>query len=283
MKALASLGHNAAGILPQGMEVEFHQMAQGDAKAFTVMLDWCERSQSKAILGGTLTSQADGASSTNALGNVHNEVRKELIVSDAKQMSKTLTRDLVWPIAALNGLATDPDRCPRFVLDTNEPEDMREFAESAPVLVNMGFKIPRQWAQERLGIPEPETESEEDVLQPTGQGGSAGAPPAGGFAGLSRTGTAALNIEHEQRAPTGFANQLDDRLQPHTDRWIEAIRDLVERAESLEQIRDELQTLIPGMSLEQYADVIAEALRVAELTGRDDVITESTEEPGRAS
>uniref|UniRef100_UPI00398B6B75 phage portal protein family protein n=1 Tax=Erwinia tracheiphila TaxID=65700 RepID=UPI00398B6B75 len=48
----------------------------------------------KAILGGTLTSQADGASSTNALGNVHNEVRFEVRSSDATQVAATLTRDL---------------------------------------------------------------------------------------------------------------------------------------------------------------------------------------------
>ncbi|MCY9814236.1 phage portal protein family protein [Aeromonas caviae] len=42
-------------------------------------MEWCEHSMSKAILGGTLTSQADGKSSTNALGNVHNEVREEAL------------------------------------------------------------------------------------------------------------------------------------------------------------------------------------------------------------
>ncbi|MGL9774415.1 MAG: phage portal protein family protein [Sodalis sp. (in: enterobacteria)] len=36
------------------------------------------------MLGGALTTQADGKSSTNALGNVHNEVRHELIASDAR-------------------------------------------------------------------------------------------------------------------------------------------------------------------------------------------------------
>jgi phage gp29-like protein len=49
-----------------------------------------------AILGGTLTSQADGKSSTNALGNVHNEVRHDIRESDARQLSATLKNTGNW-------------------------------------------------------------------------------------------------------------------------------------------------------------------------------------------
>ncbi|SLM64493.1 Mu-like prophage FluMu protein gp29 [Dickeya aquatica] len=48
------------------------------------MIEWCERTP-KVILGGTLTSQADGKTSTNALGNVHNEVRHDILVADARR------------------------------------------------------------------------------------------------------------------------------------------------------------------------------------------------------
>ncbi|MFV9492172.1 phage portal protein family protein [Pseudomonas aeruginosa] len=54
------------------------------------MIEWCERTQSKAILGGTLTSQADGKTSTNALGNVSaTRYRKDLRDADAKLLAKT--------------------------------------------------------------------------------------------------------------------------------------------------------------------------------------------------
>jgi len=132
LRALAALGHNAAGIIPNGMELEFLNAAQGDPAAFKLMIEWCEKTQSKAILGGTLTSQADGASSTNALGNVHNEVRKELRDSDAKQVAKTLSRDLIYPIALLNGLVTTWERCPRFKFDLQEPEDLKYYADALP-------------------------------------------------------------------------------------------------------------------------------------------------------
>lgn len=275
MRALAQIGHNAAGIIPQGMELEFHKAAEGDPAAFKLMIEWCEKTQSKAILGGTLTSQADGASSTNALGNVHNEVRKELVVSDAKQIAKTLSRDLIYPIALFNGLTADWSRCPRFKFNTSEPEDMSAFATSVPVLVDLGVKVGRQWAQERLGIPEPE-EGEEILMraapsQPAEQMQPAEPTVKDAITALTAQ-VAALNT---QQKPITLTEQLDDRLQPATGKWITQIRNLVDTADSLEQIRDGLEMLLPNMELDDYAALMAEALRVAELAGRDDIMSEA--------
>ncbi|MGA7438589.1 MAG: DUF935 domain-containing protein, partial [Luteibacter sp.] len=174
LRALAEVGHNAAGIIPAGMELDFKDAATGDPDAFTAMIDWCERTQSKVILGGTLTSQADGKSSTNALGKVHDEVRKDLRDSDAKQVAATLSRDLLYPIALLNGLATDYRRAPKLRFAIEEPDDMATMAEALPVLVNLGMRIDRQWAQEKIGIPEPEADVTDLLVAPVKQ------PPAGG-------------------------------------------------------------------------------------------------------
>jgi phage gp29-like protein len=57
------------------------------------MIDWCERTESKVILGATLTSQADGKTSTNALGNVHNDVRHDILVADARQLEGSSQHD----------------------------------------------------------------------------------------------------------------------------------------------------------------------------------------------
>ena len=258
LRALAQLGHNAAGIIPIGMELEFLNAAQGDPAAFELMISWCERTQSKAILGGTLTSQADGKSSTNALGNVHNEVRMDLRDSDALQVAKTLSRDLVYPIAMLNGLASDWARCPRFKFETQEPEDLAAYADALPALVGLGIRVPRQWAQERLAIPEPE--EGEDVLV---------AVPAE---------PAPLPVQaaaSAQRRAATAADQLDDNLQPVTGEWIERIRALVEQADSLEAIRDGLLQLLPDMSLEQYAEAMAQALAAAALQGRHEILQEA--------
>ena len=282
LRALVGIGHNAAGIIPAGMELDFLDAATGDPKAFELMLNWCERTQSKVILGGTLTSGADGKSSTNALGNVHNEVRKDLRDSDIRQVGSTITRDLLYPLAVLNGLAPDGmRRCPVFRLDVGETEDIKVYAEALPKLVDIGFQIPVQWAQEKVGIPQPE--DGEPVLQATspamwrqGMAATTGRVPFPGH--LCGVAAAAGQLPAGQLPPspqTAMQPQLAANIKAPAAAWVDKIRELVSQATSLEQIRDGIAALDPNMSLDDYAAAMAEALAAAHLAGRYEVLQEA--------
>lgn len=272
LRALASIGHNAAGIVPDGMLLEFHNAATGDPKAFELMMNWCEKNQSKVILGGTLTSGADGKSSTNALGNVHNEVRKDLRDGDIRQANTTLTRDLVFAVASLNGLAPGGlRRAPQFRLNAQEREDLGTYSTALPALVNMGVRPPVAWVHERLGIPV--AQGNEPVLMPAG---TAATPTTGTSAATATppvlTGTAAPGLPPPQQ----MQPQLAANLAPAVGAWLDQVRALVMRADSLAEIRDGLDTLLPGMTLDQYAAAMAVALRTAEMAGRYEVMQEAT-------
>jgi phage gp29-like protein len=271
LRAIAAIGHNAAGIIPDGMLIEFKDAATGDPKAFELMMSWCERNQSKVILGGTLTSGADGKSSTNALGNVHNEVRKDLRDGDVRQANTTLTRDLVYAMAALNGLAPGGlRRSPQFRLNAQEREDLASFSQALPPLVNMGVRPPIAWVHERLGIPV--AQGNEPVLMPS-------APPA---PRATAAATAALPAvtpaasPGELPPPQQMQPQLAAALAPAVGAWIDQVRELVQRAQSLAEIRDGLDALLPGMTLDQYAAAMAVALRAAEMAGRYEVLQEAS-------
>ncbi|MDF7679297.1 DUF935 family protein [Enterobacteriaceae bacterium ESL0689] len=69
--------------------------------------------------------------------------------------------------------------------------------------------------------------------------------------------------------------RLNNELQPATDSWIEQIHNLVNRVQSLEQLRDELITLLPEMTLDDYAAALAQALSAAQLAGRTDITGEA--------
>ncbi len=152
LRAVSEIGHNARGIIPKSQEIEFLEAAtKGTGEPFKTMIEWCENTVSKVILGGTLTSQSTGSTSTNALGNVHNEVRHDLLVSDAMQIGSSLTR-LIGLIAEVNGWQ---GRLPKFVFDTNEPEDFSIYADSMPKLAAAGLEIPVSYLYEKLKIPQP--------------------------------------------------------------------------------------------------------------------------------
>lgn len=47
LRALVGVGHNAAGIVPEDMVIEFHNAATGDPKAFELMMSWCEKTRAR--------------------------------------------------------------------------------------------------------------------------------------------------------------------------------------------------------------------------------------------
>lgn len=294
LRALASIGHNAAGIVPEGMLLEFKEAATGDPKAFELMIGWCERNQSKVILGGTLTSGADGNASTNALGNVHNEVRKDLRDGDIRQINSTVGRDLVYAIASLNGLAPEgPRRCPLFKLNADEPEDLTKFSDSLPKLVAIGVRPTVKWVHERLGIPVPQ--AGEAVLQPEQLPSAPKAPGAiAALTALEAPGAISV-LENRVQAYEGALTsrmtmlpmsalpppqimqpQLATAAAPAVGGWVAQVRQLVLQAQSLEEIRDGLDRLLPNMTLDQYAAAMAEALTTAKLAGRYEVMQDAS-------
>ena len=105
-------------------------------------------------MGQTLTSGADGRASTNALGKIHNEVRRDLTVSDAKRLAQTINRQLIEPFVRVNFAHAADVRLPVFEFDTRETADLATVAEALPKLVDVGMQIPEGWARDKLAIPE---------------------------------------------------------------------------------------------------------------------------------
>lgn len=270
LAAVVGLGHNAAGIMPESMVVEIQEAAKGSEGPFLAMNQWAESSISKAVLGGTLTSQADGKSSTNALGNVHNEVRHDILEADARQVAGTLTGTLVYYLVALNkggtGLANDPRRMPAFEFDTSEPEDLALFADALPKLADAGAQIPVSWVSERLKFPAPK--EGEAVLgrapvtaQPT--------QPA-----INRAALAATDVAD----PTPIDPLAEQLAMEGAQAWkgvLDQVRHLVDTAPDLATLRDQLLTAYGDLDTADLQRVMQAGFATADLSGRFDVADES--------
>lgn len=292
LRTVLSIGHNAAGIIPDTMQLELQQvMAGGNADSFMAMVNWCEASQSKAILGGTLTSST-GANGNRSLGDVHNEVRLDIRDDDATQLDQTLSSYLVYPMAILNGLFAD-NRCPSWVSDTQEPDDLALYADALPKLAAAGVKIPARYANLKLKIPEPE--EGEDILgaglESSSPPGTRAAQPPANQAGAALAALAG-NLNTTVSGTNGPAKvqpvqgdnpaQLGDSIDSHTDllaadagssikSLVDAIQIKVEQADSLEALRDELLNSYGDLDAEELKKHMALAFAAADLSGRFDV------------
>ncbi len=257
LRAVTQLGHSAAGIIPESMAIEFETAASGTHDIFEAMINWAERSMSKAILGATLTSQADGKTSTNALGSVHNEVRREILASDAKQLAATLTRDILYPLAVLNGKAVeDMRRMPRLVFDVQEEEDFQMLANSLPPLVNIGLPIPITWAQQKLAIPAPQ--NGEAVLTPQKPLNTAA------------TKLAALSFKAPDAQPS--LPKQDEYSEAWAD-VVKHIQQLVAESKDLVSLQEALTQAYAGLPLDDLTNIMAQGFALAHLAGMFDVKT----------
>lgn len=282
LRTVLSIGHNAAGIIPDTMQLELQQVvASGNADSFMAMINWCEASQSKAILGGTLTSST-GSNGNRSLGDVHNEMRLDIRDDDATQLDQTLSSYLVYPMAMLNGLFAD-NRCPSWVSDTQEPDDLQLYSEALPKLAGMGMRIPSRYAHLKLKIPE--AEGDEPVLQPSR---SANAPAQDGQAATGLAGVITKTSEYiaaaTQSQPGRVDNpaQLDDSVDAHTallaanaadplKAWLDSIQNMLNDADSLEAFQAALVNGYGHLPSDKMTKVMGVAFAAADLAGRFDV------------
>ncbi|MEX3582980.1 MAG: DUF935 family protein [Burkholderia sp.] len=163
MRAMLGIGHNAAGIIPQAMAIEFEEAAKGTDAPFLAMIGYCDRAESKAIVGQTMSADAHASGLGSGNAALHGEVRQDIRDADCKLLASTITQQLIYPILALNKAFVDARYCPRIVFDNTEPEDIKIYADGLPKLVAMGMQISRAWAHEKLHIPVPA--QGEDVLK----------------------------------------------------------------------------------------------------------------------
>jgi phage gp29-like protein len=272
-RAVAGIGHNAAGIIPASMAIEFQEAAKGTEKPFEAMIQWCERTQSKAITGSTLTSEAGSTGLGSGLAEIHNEVRLDIRDSDCKQLAGTITRDLIYPLLAINKGWADVRRCPRFVFDTLEAEDLKTYSESLPKLVGIGMKIPAQWAHEKLRIPQPA--DSEDVLAvaskaPTPQADKGKAAARAALSAALKSGKNADVVAFaDQDAIDGALADLDAALQPQVEAWLKPALDALAKVGTADAALELLASENPLVADLVLIEAVARAMFVAELVGAD--------------
>ena len=282
LRALAEIGHNAAGIMPESMQIELHNVANAGAASgnnpFLQMVDWCEKSIARLILGQTLTSGADGKSSTNALGNVHNEVRRDLMISDAKQIAQTITQQIILPYLQIN---VDPNiaphRVPYFEFDTKEYEDLSVFADAIPKLTGIGVQISESWVRDKLGIPEPQ---EGELILSTPQGEKTDKKTTALSAMLNHgkgctcgCRAAALSAQNGKKDEQDELDGLiDDALanadfNQQLDPMMKQIVGVVMASESYDEAQEKLIELYPDLTSESHQAYLASAVFLADLLG----------------
>jgi phage gp29-like protein len=251
--------------------------------------------ESKAILGQTMSAEAQSTGIGSGNADLHDAVRHDILQGDARQLEGTITRDLLYPLLALNRGGIDSlSRCPRLVFDTGAAEDLTAYAESLPKLVAAGMKrIPTRWVHEKLRIPEAADDEEtlgapapspvpaavlDEPIDPVPD--PAGADPTGAdpevadpakpaaLAALAAVASKADRAAAGQDALDDLAELMADEWQPTMERLLTPIEQLAAEVSTLEELRARLPGVIAEMDTAAVADLLARGQFAAHVSGR---------------
>ncbi len=266
MEAIYMIGTDAAGIIPDSAVIEFIESNKTtSAEIYERLARYCDEQISKAVLGQTLTADSGGGS--YAQGKVHNDVRKDLTVADAKALAATVRRDIIGPLVEYNfgpGVSL-----PKFEFDCQEAEDLKETIEIYRTLAcDMGLKIPSQHVYEKFNIPKPK-EGEELLEAKTGgrvlPADSQTTMKEGVTAKKADVGQEQIDRMAEQ-AKTYASKSFEKMFRPILDR-LEQSDDLGTFQEALKD-REQLRGLYQEMNETELEDLIVQGLYLSELIGR---------------
>lgn len=272
MRALVQIGTDAAGIIPEGTEIEFKESSKTTSiNVYESLARFCDEQISKAVLGQTLTSDSGGGS--YAQSKTHNEVRHDLTVADAKALASTLRRDLIRPLVLFN--FGEDKRIPYIRFDVEEADDLKETADIYEKLIcNIGLKIPTSHLYKKFSIPKPE------------DGEEVATPPSKVEAVQSlKEDVKLLKNKEETTKEAKISKEYQAKIDKLADvaaaesskifvKIFEPVMKLLESSESLEDLKRQLEdekfveSLYKQMDVKDLDELLQKSMFYADLLGR---------------
>ncbi|QQQ17759.1 DUF935 domain-containing protein [Brevundimonas vitis] len=264
--AVSMIGTDCAAVIPKAMEIEFIKAEGGTgsgADLYQRFAEFLDKQVSKAIVGqdGTSTMQSGGG---YAQAKVLDGVRGDICESDAKQLARTIRRDVIEPFVRFN---YGPDaKVPGLSLETPETEDLKALSEALAPLIDRGLKVKASQMREKFGLDAPEDDDE--LLGPQAKTPSpVTAEPDAPKAPAER----ALNRAQAEAEPRDRMDDLrDDLLEGWTedlDPMVEPFEQLARTANSYAEFEAGLVGAVEGMDPTALAKSLGAALFKARAQG----------------
>jgi len=269
LEAMAAIQNESSVKIPDNMTIDLLEASrQGSTDSYEKFMNYWDKAISIVVLGQTLTTDV-GDSGSRALGDVHNEVRHDLVKDDADDISEVLSCQLIPWLVDFNFAGVV--EYPRFSIATDPKKDTKALAERDVLLIEkVGLPVSEDYFYKTYDIPRPEA-GETLVQGPN--------PPQSPF---SKGGSSQL-LPHLEKGGQGgiyFARDKDqqaDKLDPFVDQAMEKvnldpiidpIKKLTEEATSLEELKEMLLKEYENIDPVRLGDLIQETLATSELLGR---------------
>lgn len=155
-QAMDTMGSGGAVAFPDGTDIEFIVAAHGGGLPHHELIQFCDQTISKTILGSTQTSDIQKGTGSKASASVHLEIVERFAEGYAAEICQQLREQLLKPLVARNFGQDKADQfTPVPAIRTKSYDDLNLLATGVKELVAAGFDndIPKSWLHERSGIP----------------------------------------------------------------------------------------------------------------------------------
>jgi phage gp29-like protein len=265
LAALQAISTDAGVAIPEGMAIELVEAKRsGTFDAYESLTRYMDEAISRIVLGETLTT-SNGTGGSRALGEVQNDVRLEITRADADMLAGRISATLLRWITEVNMPAAPP---PRLWWDVAEPDDLAAAAARDKALAEIGYRPTLDRVTEVYG------EGYEPVSPSPVSPLPAAASDAPAADALARLFAEAARRAPPPPPPRDVADDLADQLATLAegeDTLVRALTALVDRATSLQDVADQLVSLLPELEDARLAALMGQAIEVAALAGRSDI------------
>ncbi|MCY4373676.1 MAG: DUF935 family protein, partial [Spirochaetaceae bacterium] len=227
-RAVANVGRDIGAVIPDDMILEIIAGVQQGAAVdyFKILAEFANREIAIGVLGQAATTE--GTPGRLGADDVQQQVREDILRSDARQVGSTLQRDLVETYVDFNHGPQVVYPQLRFVVE--DPEDVGLLVDAVSKLVAVGFQVKPSDLYQRLRLTEPK--EGDAVLEPP-------SAPA--------LGRALANVARPPRR--GVEDELDELLdhrdwEPLTRPLYETVQEWAANMQSLEEAERRLPELL---------------------------------------
>jgi len=248
---------NETGVkIPETMAIELLEATRSGNVTYESLCEYMDKQISKRVLGQTATTEG----TPGKLGNedAQRDVRQDYIESDASLLCECINETLVRWIVDYNfpGVSIYP----KFKIRVQKEKDLKPQAERDKILVSdIGLPISEKYFYDEYGIKKPE-DDEKIVI------------PINSISSNSKTEQAAFAEQKSDDLVDMYVDKLDrEAANMINNELLNPVRDLIDNAESLEDIKDGLFDLYPKMEATELGNLMQKAFATAKLLGKYEV------------
>lgn len=251
LQAGIGIKNGSAIATAQGTTVELLKGISG-TDDYETLCRYMDEAIALVVLGQVMTSQAVGG---QYKAEVQNQVKEDIVKADADLICSSFNNSVITWLTEWNFPNANP---PKLWLLTKDEADEVKQTEAWANMAAVGYRPTLDTVEANLG-----GTWEKINIQPDS---------------ANTTSNQSIEDFAEGDEPSqidDMVDQLADDIAPITSDWIKQIKTLLDNADSLESLRDELNTLASKLSFEEYVRVFEEANITAKLAGMSSAIDEA--------